>query len=40
MMLVVFRILFINLEIILRYVHKFCSLENIPDPGNLANRPK
>jgi hypothetical protein len=40
MMLVVFRIFLIDPEIILGYVQKFCSQEDIADPGDLANRAK
>jgi hypothetical protein len=38
MMLVIFRILLVDLEIILRDIHKLRSQENIADPGNLAGR--
>jgi len=38
MMLVIFRILLVDLEIILRDIHKLRSQEHITDPGNLADR--
>jgi hypothetical protein len=38
MMLVIFRILLVNLKIILCDIQKLCSLEHIADPGNLADR--
>ena len=37
MMLVIFRILLVDLEIILRDIHKFGSQEHIADTGNLAD---
>ena len=40
MVLVILRILLVNLEIVLRDIHKFRSQEHIPDPGNLADRSK
>jgi len=40
MMLVVFRVFLIDIEIILGYVQKFCSQEDIADPGNFADRTK
>jgi hypothetical protein len=40
MMLVIFRILFVYLEIILGDIHKLGSQEHITDPGNLADRSK
>ena len=38
MMLVIFEILLVDLEIILRDIHKLCSQEHITDPGNFADR--
>jgi hypothetical protein len=38
MMLVIFRILLVDLQIILSDIHKRCSQEHIADPGNFADR--
>jgi len=38
MMFVIFRIFLVDLEIILRYIHKLCSQEDVTDPGNFADR--
>jgi hypothetical protein len=38
MMLVIFRILLVDFEVILRDIHKVCSEEHITDPGYLADR--
>jgi hypothetical protein len=38
MMLVVFRILLVDLELILRDIHKLRSQEHISDPRNFADR--
>jgi len=33
MMLVIFRILLVDIEIVLRDIHKLCSEEHVPDPN-------
>ena len=40
MMLMIFRILLVDLKIILREIHKLCSKEHVAEPGNLADRPE
>jgi hypothetical protein len=40
MMLVIFRVLLVDLKIILRDIHKLCSQEHVTDPGNSADRPE
>jgi len=38
MMLVIFRILLVDFELILRDIHKLCSQEHITDPSYFADR--
>ena len=38
MMFVIFRILLLDFELILRDIHKLCSQEHITDSGNFADR--